>query len=583
MKLTFVAPALRIFAVVMMFLLAVDQARADTVFNQPPDPAGGQYKSSWYPPDGLDSDQYVWDAFIVPSNAAITEVRWRGAYTNYVSSPVYDFTVSVYASNAGGFQPDVSHPPLVKYHTNSNAEETVAGTFGGVLMYDYRFTLPSPFQAAGGTKYWIQIEASQALTPNYLPPDWSFAKGTGGDGSHFRKIGGTGGNYNSISGDCAFMLLTAAGPTWTIDASAAPEGSGSVQGAGTYPADSQVTLEATANGGFGFQNWTENGSQVSANWRYTFTATRDRTLVANFVNAYTISTSSWPVYGGTTTGGGTYNEGTNVHVTATPREGYVFTEWTVYGASVSSEWDYSFPAGSDLPLVANFVPGPGTVPFDLDSGEPPPQTMSTVTPFDLTVDGVTAYFSSPQDLNAFILQTDATTWQHHDQLTGNYLWPSRASRNVLHIRFSRPVTAVSLDFCTVEMEAWADTPSPLSLTAYRGSTANPPVGSTQASGSYGPTTYPEGLLVFTSSTPFDLVVLTVGANPWSTVNFMADNISATVSCGADFDQSGFVDTDDFDAFVRAFEAGTDNADFDLSGFVDTDDFDAFVHAFEAGC
>ncbi|GMV26867.1 MAG: hypothetical protein AMXMBFR58_28980 [Phycisphaerae bacterium] len=55
------------------------------------------------------------------------------------------------------------------------------------------------------------------------------------------------------------------------------------------------------------------------------------------------------------------------------------------------------------------------------------------------------------------------------------------------------------------------------------------------------------------------------------------------SCPADFDGSGFADTDDFDAFVRAFEAGGDDADFDGSGFVDTDDFDAFVLAFEAGC
>ncbi len=55
------------------------------------------------------------------------------------------------------------------------------------------------------------------------------------------------------------------------------------------------------------------------------------------------------------------------------------------------------------------------------------------------------------------------------------------------------------------------------------------------------------------------------------------------TCPADFDGTGFVDTDDFTAFVLAFEAGTDNADFDHSGFVDTDDFTAFVLAFEAGC
>ncbi|MCC6425933.1 MAG: hypothetical protein IT435_03840 [Phycisphaerales bacterium] len=64
---------------------------------------------------------------------------------------------------------------------------------------------------------------------------------------------------------------------------------------------------------------------------------------------------------------------------------------------------------------------------------------------------------------------------------------------------------------------------------------------------------------------------------------VALRIITTPGCPADFDGSGFVDTDDFDAFVHAFELGGDDADFDGSGFVDTDDFDAFVHAFIAGC
>lgn len=54
-------------------------------------------------------------------------------------------------------------------------------------------------------------------------------------------------------------------------------------------------------------------------------------------------------------------------------------------------------------------------------------------------------------------------------------------------------------------------------------------------------------------------------------------------CPADFDGTGFVDLEDYDAFVLAFEAGTDNADFDHSGFVDIEDFTAFVQAFELGC
>lgn len=52
---------------------------------------------------------------------------------------------------------------------------------------------------------------------------------------------------------------------------------------------------------------------------------------------------------------------------------------------------------------------------------------------------------------------------------------------------------------------------------------------------------------------------------------------------ADFDHSGFVDTDDFDAFTVAFTAGDESADVNMSGFVDTDDFDAFNVAFQNGC
>jgi hypothetical protein len=59
--------------------------------------------------------------------------------------------------------------------------------------------------------------------------------------------------------------------------------------------------------------------------------------------------------------------------------------------------------------------------------------------------------------------------------------------------------------------------------------------------------------------------------------------SIPLGCFADFDGTGFVDTDDYDAFVAAFEAGDQSADFDHSGFVDTDDFDAFITAFELGC
>jgi Big-like domain-containing protein len=176
------------------------------VYTQPPDPLGGQDKSSWFPPDGMDGDQYIWDRFVVDSSTTINEIQWRGAYPSGGSS-VADFTISIYANSPYPInEPNVLSQPIVSYHVGGNAGETLAGTFGGVAMYDYQFTLPAAFQAVAGTSYWVQIEASQAY-----PNDWSLAYGTGGDGSHFREVigGGGGGNiFQIISHDTAFTLYS---------------------------------------------------------------------------------------------------------------------------------------------------------------------------------------------------------------------------------------------------------------------------------------------------------------------------------------------------------------------------------------
>ncbi len=53
-------------------------------------------------------------------------------------------------------------------------------------------------------------------------------------------------------------------------------------GSGSFTAGSPVTVTATANDGYQFVQWTENGTAVSTNATYTFTADSDRSLVANF-------------------------------------------------------------------------------------------------------------------------------------------------------------------------------------------------------------------------------------------------------------------------------------------------------------
>ena len=70
--------------------------------------------------------------------------------------------------------------------------------------------------------------------------------------------------------------------THSIHLSAEPSEGGSVSGGGEVAEGTAVTVSATANEGYTFTGWQENGATVSTAASYTFTATADRSLVALF-------------------------------------------------------------------------------------------------------------------------------------------------------------------------------------------------------------------------------------------------------------------------------------------------------------
>lgn len=145
---------------------------------------------------------------------------------------------------------------------------------------------------------------------------------------------------------------------YTITATANPANGGRITGAGSYASGLSVTLNASANNGFEFVNWTENGTEVSTSASYTFTITEDRTLVANFnattPDTYTVTTTANPTNGGTVTGSGSYTSGASVTVNATANNGFEFVNWTENGTSVSTNASYTFNITADRNLVANF-------------------------------------------------------------------------------------------------------------------------------------------------------------------------------------------------------------------------------------
>jgi hypothetical protein len=68
----------------------------------------------------------------------------------------------------------------------------------------------------------------------------------------------------------------------SIEVSATPAAGGTPSGGGSYDAGATVTVYANANPCYSFVNWTEGGSAVSTAADYSFTASSNRTLVANY-------------------------------------------------------------------------------------------------------------------------------------------------------------------------------------------------------------------------------------------------------------------------------------------------------------
>ena len=145
-------------------------------------------------------------------------------------------------------------------------------------------------------------------------------------------------------------------PVYTVGVVASPAAGGTVAGGGTYHFGDAVTVAATTGTGYDFVNWTVGGTVVSTSAAYNFTVTGDVVLTANFAaKRYSVAVDASPAAGGAVAGGGTYNYGDAVTVTAVVGTGYDFVNWTVGGTVVSTSAAYNFTVTGDVALTANFA------------------------------------------------------------------------------------------------------------------------------------------------------------------------------------------------------------------------------------
>ena len=162
--------------------------------------------------------------------------------------------------------------------------------------------------------------------------------------------------------------------TYTIKASAGTGGSVKINGDAVsqknVDENSTVTVVATPQTGYSFVNWTSGNNVVSTNATYSFTATANTTLVANFAKtAYTVAVEAneggvaYIGTKGTTSTTVGYND--NVTLTAEANDGYEFVKWTdANGGQISTNATISVEVTTDVTYRAVFQsteqPGEGT-------------------------------------------------------------------------------------------------------------------------------------------------------------------------------------------------------------------------------
>ena len=161
-------------------------------------------------------------------------------------------------------------------------------------------------------------------------------------------------DFKEIVGTCPQSQIE-----FTVALSSKPLAGGTTIGDGTFPKDSSITVAATPNTGYVFTNWTNEATIVSTSSSYTFTLTKNTTLIANFTPViagnFAVILSSKPLAGGTTNGGGSFLAGSSVTINAIPNINYKFINWTKGTTIVSVTPSHTFILTKDTTLIANFL------------------------------------------------------------------------------------------------------------------------------------------------------------------------------------------------------------------------------------
>ncbi|MBI1753510.1 MAG: immunoglobulin domain-containing protein [Acidobacteria bacterium] len=231
--------------------------------------------------------------------------------------------------------------------TNVSADHTISATFAPVLTV-------SLDAGVTGTPAATAVQAAGAAVP------YSYALRTGFTGLAVTLDGSPVAASGTVTMNGPHTLTATSVPqTFTLTASAGPNGSISPAGITTLPYGSSQVFTITPDPGYQVANVLVDGASVGPQTSYTFTSlSANHTISATFqVRTFTITASSGPHGSIGPSGSVVVNQGTTLTFALSPNTGYQLTSLLVDGTSAGTPGTYTFTnVVADHTIVATFSP-----------------------------------------------------------------------------------------------------------------------------------------------------------------------------------------------------------------------------------
>ena len=222
----------------------------------------------------------------------LTQPLTGGAYIEIIAS-MNDGSVP---GHANGFTP--GHAMIFKYYSQElglvedvtptfpypgydevftsqgSAFVSLSGTIQGLLSVSTSSNPPQAGTTSGGGNY---TAGSQVTVEAFANDCWNFVSWTENG-----TMVSTDASYTFIVEESRNLVANFEQLQFQVSVSSNPTSGGVTNGAGLFYCGDEVTVSASANNGYTFVNWTENGTEVSNQASYAFILENNRNLVANF-------------------------------------------------------------------------------------------------------------------------------------------------------------------------------------------------------------------------------------------------------------------------------------------------------------